>query len=229
MFGLKKYFSRAELLLWSLSALLITVSFLLFDRENYLTLTASLIGVTSLIFSAKGNPVGQLLMVVFSLLYGIISYGFAYYGEMLTYMGMTMPMAVFALVSWLKNPYNENRSQVKVNSVGIRELAFMSAGAVAVTVLFYYVLRYFGTANLVLSTASVTTTFVAVYLTFRRSPWFAFAYALNDVILILLWTAAAFTDTRYISVTVCFCAFLVNDIYGFISWRKMKHRQREGL
>lgn len=80
---------------------------------------ASLVGVTSLIFNAKGNPFGQFLMVVFSLLYGIISFTFAYYGEMITYLGMTMPMAIFALISWLKNPYNGNKSEVKVNLRGI--------------------------------------------------------------------------------------------------------------
>lgn len=87
---LLRYFSRAERLLWGLSVVFIGA----FDRENYLTLSASLIGVTSLIFNAKGNPIGQVLMVIFSLLYGIISYTFAYYGEMVTYLGMTMPMAV---------------------------------------------------------------------------------------------------------------------------------------
>lgn len=87
---LLRYFSRAERLLWGLSVVFIGA----FDRENYLTLAASLIGVTSLIFNAKGNPIGQVLMVLFSLLYGIISYTFAYYGEMVTYLGMTMPMAV---------------------------------------------------------------------------------------------------------------------------------------
>lgn len=97
-----KYFSKAEIILWSSSAILILVSFCLFDRESCITLFASLIGVTSLIFSAKGNPVGQLLMVIFSLLYGVISFTFSYYGEMITYLGMTMPMAIFALVSWLK-------------------------------------------------------------------------------------------------------------------------------
>ena len=87
---LLRYFSRAERLLWGLSVVFIGA----FDRENYLTLAASLIGVTSLIVNAKGNPIGQVLMVIFSLLYGIISYTFAYYGEMVTYLGMTMPMAV---------------------------------------------------------------------------------------------------------------------------------------
>lgn len=91
---LLRYFSRAERLLWGLSVVFIVGSFCAFDRENYLTLAASLIGVTSLIFNAKGNPIGQVLMVLFSLLYGIISYTFAYYGEMITYLGMTMPMAV---------------------------------------------------------------------------------------------------------------------------------------
>ena len=224
---MKKYFSKAEIILWSVSVLLITASFCAFDRENYLTLTASLIGVTSLIFNAKGNPFGQLLMVVFSLLYGIISYGFAYYGEMVTYIGMTLPMAVFALVSWLKNPYKGNRAQVKVNSISKKEILFMCWVALIITVIFYFILKRFNTANIIPSTISVTTSFVAAYLTFRRSPLFALAYASNDVVLIIMWIMASVYDIRYISVVVCFAAFFVNDIYGYISWQKMKRKQSE--
>ena len=225
---LKHYFSRQEKALWSASVLLIIVSFCIFDRENWLTLAASLIGVTSLIFNAKGNPFGQLLMVVFSLLYGVISYSFAYYGEMITYLGMTMPMAVFALISWLRNPYNGNRAEVKVNRVGRAEQVWMWLAAAAVTVLFYFILKHFGTARLLPSTASVTTSFVAVYLTFRRDPRFSLAYAANDVVLIVLWVLAGMTDIRYLSVVICFVAFLANDIYGYISWRRMRARQAEG-
>ena len=222
---LKKYFSKTEIGLWWASVGLIAVSFCIFDRENYLTLLASLIGVTSLIFNAKGNPFGQILMVIFSLLYGIISYSFAYYGEMITYLGMTMPMAIIALVAWLRNPYNGNRAEVKVNTISRTEVIFMWGITAAVTVLFYFILAYFKTANLLPSTLSVTTSFLAVYLTFRRSPCFALAYAANDLVLIVLWVLASAEDTRYISVVVCFMAFLVNDIYGYISWQKMKQRQ----
>ena len=223
-----KYFSRAEIILWCCSALLIVISFCLFDRENYMTLVASLIGVTSLIFNAKGNPFGQLLMVIFSLLYGIISFSFAYYGEMITYLGMTMPMAVFALISWLKNPYKGNKAEVKVNTISKREWIFTWVLTAVVTLVFYFILDCFNTANILPSTLSVTTSFIAVYLTFRRSPYFALAYAANDIVLILLWVMASMCDTRYISVVVCFGAFLVNDIYGFLSWQKMKVRQDNG-
>ena len=219
------YFSKTELVLWGSSVVLIVLSFSMFDRENYLTLAASLIGVTSLIFNAKGNPFGQLLMVIFSLLYGVISYTFSYYGEMITYLGMTMPMAAFALISWLRNPFQGNRAEVEVNTIGRGEIRLLWVLTALVTLLFYFILAFFATANLIPSTLSVTTSFVAVYLTFRRSPYFALAYASNDVILIILWVLASVYDVKYISVVVCFAAFLVNDIYGFISWREMKLRQ----
>ncbi len=71
------YFTRAEKLLWIVSVLCIVISFMCFDRANYMTLIASFIGATSLIYNAKGNPFGQMLMIVFSMLYGVISWRFA--------------------------------------------------------------------------------------------------------------------------------------------------------
>ena len=218
-------FTRAELLLWGGSSAVIFVSFLIFDRESWMTLAASLIGAASLIFSAKGNPIGQFLMILFSLLYGMISYSFAYYGEMITYLGMTAPMALFALIEWLRNPFAGNRAEVAVNRVRSAEYLLMLGLTVIVTVIFYFILAFFDTANLLPSTLSVATSFAAVYLTFRRSPFFALAYAANDVVLIVLWTLAAMEDPGYISVIICFVMFLVNDLYGFVSWRRMEKRQ----
>ena len=222
---MKKYFTKVELTLWGSSVALILLSFLFFDRVNYMTLAASVIGVTSLIFNAKGNPIGQALMIVFSLLYGIISYRFAYYGEMVTYLGMTAPMALFALISWLRNPYKGNKAEVAVNRLGAAEWIMMLILSALVTIVFYSILDYFDTANMLPSTLSVTTSFIAVYLTFRRSPYFALAYAANDIVLIVLWILASIEDISYLSVMICFVLFLVNDIYGYISWRKMEQRQ----
>ena len=94
-----------------------------------------------------------------------------------------------------------------------------------VTFGFYFILDHYGTANMLPSTLSVTTSFIAVYLTFRRSPYFALAYAANDVVLIILWTLAAVEDVSYLSVIICFVMFLVNDLYGFVSWKRMEKRQ----
>ena len=220
-----KYFSKAEWILWIGSIVFIIASFLIFGGNGYLTLIASLVGATSLIYCAKGNPIGQVLMIIFGALYGVISYSFSYFGEMITYLGMTVPMAAVALVTWLKNPYKNNKSEVTVNKISKQETVFMLCLSAVVTIIFYFILKALDTANLLPSTVSVTTSFIAAYLTFRRSPYFALVYALNDVVLIVLWALASFSDPSYISVTVCFIMFLFNDLYGFISWKRMQQRQ----
>ena len=164
-------------------------------------------------------------MVIFGIIYGIISYTFSYYGEMVTYLGMTVPMALFSLISWLKNPFKGNKAEVEVNQISRKEVIFMCLLTTVVTILFYFILDGFNTANIYPSTLSVTTSFLAVYLTFRRSPYFSMAYAANDIILIILWVLASMEDIRYLSVVVCFLAFFANDIYAFISWKRMEKRQ----
>ncbi|MBP3591874.1 MAG: nicotinamide mononucleotide transporter [Clostridia bacterium] len=218
-------FTRMERVLLFGSLLLVVIPFFIFDKTGYLRLAASLIGVLALILCAKGLPIGQIFMITFCVLYTVISYSFAYYGEMITYFGMSLPMAIFSLVTWLKNPFEKGHAEVKVGRIGRRERWLLVFLAITVTVLFYFILGYFNTANLLVSTLSVTTSFVAAYLTMRRSPYYALAYTLNDVVLIVLWILASITDISYLSVTFCFVAFIANDLYGFFHWLSMRKRQ----
>lgn len=222
-----KYFTKTELAIWLSSVLVILTAFFVFDGEKYLNMIASIIGTTALIFCAKGNPFGQVLIIIFASLYAYISLSFRYYGEMITYLGMSLPMAVIALISWLKNPFKGSRAQVKVNTISKKEIIFAFMLSLVVTLIFYFILRALGTANLMISTVSITTSFFAAYLTFRRSEYFALAYVLNDIVLIIMWSMAMASSIEYISVVICFVVFLVNDTYSFINWSKMKKRQQD--
>ena len=221
--------TKFERALWLISSLIITVSFLFGADKNPLTLIVSLIGVTSLIFIAKGNVWGQILMIIFSIIYGYISYKTRYYGEMITYVGMTGPMAVMALVAWLKNPFEGEENQVAVAEITPLKLTIVSALTVIVTVIFYFILKYFNTANLVLSTVSVLTSFFAASLTFLRSPYYALGYAANDVVLIILWVLASVENPGYVPMVMCFVVFFVNDVYGYISWKRMAEMQKKRI
>ncbi len=225
---MKKYFSYFTIFEWCLwlgSMAVILLSFILLKQTSLFNLVDSLLGATSLIFLAKGNPFGQILMILFSGIYGVISYQSAYYGEVLTYVGMTAPMSLLALVSWLKHPYKGKRSQVAVKTTNPKEWWLAIPLTLLVTILFYFLLKALHTANLPVSTLSVTTSFLAVYLTFRRSPYYALAYAANDLVLIGLWLTATLQNPNYCSVLICFVVFLVNDLYGFICWHKMEKQQ----
>jgi nicotinamide mononucleotide transporter PnuC len=220
-----KTLNRTEWLLWLLSITVIFNSFLLSGSFYLLTLIASMVGVTALIFVAKGDVWGQLLTVLFSLLYAVISLHFRYYGEMITYLGMTAPIAAMSVITWLRNPFADT-DEVKVHELNKLQRFWLMALTIIVTIIFYFILKAFDTANLFISTVSIATSFSASYLMLFRSPNYALAYAANDIVLIILWVMAAMNDLSYLPMIACFAMFFVNDIYGFINWIRIKNRQQ---
>lgn len=161
----------------------------------------------------------QILMVVFSILYGLISWRFRYWGEMITYLGMTMPMAIWSTITWLKNPAS-NGNEVAIQKLTTKHIVGLVIFGTATTVLFYLVLRALNTPNIVFSTISITTSFLAASLTMLRTSYYALGYALNDIVLIILWLFASIENPVYISVVVNFAIFFLNDMYGFVSWKR---------
>ena len=143
------YFSMFEIVLYLCSIIIITISFFVFHNNQYLYLIGSLIGATSLIFLAKGHFFGQIFMIVFALFYGYVSYSYRYYGEMITYIGMTLPMAISSLISWLKHPFNQN--EVKVNELKKFHYLIIGVSSIVITIVFYFILNALKTNNLIIS------------------------------------------------------------------------------
>ena len=219
-----KCLTKFEKILWAVSVLVVTLSFLLTEPRDYLTLTASLIGVSALIFVAKGMVVGQLICVFFAVFYGIISFHFRYYGEMITYLGMSAPASVCALISWLKHPFADS-NEVKISKTTPRIVISAFAIATAVTIVFYFILGALNTENLFFSVLSVFTSVLAAAFTYMRSPYYAIAYAANDIVLIVLWILATIAVISYLPMIFCFVMFLFNDTYGFINWKRLSKKQ----
>lgn len=224
---LLKSITPLEYCLWGCSVIAVVLSFALCGNKSFLNLAGAVIGVTSLIFIAKGNVIGNVLSLAFAVTYGVISYFTAYYGEMITYLTMNAPFSLIAIFTWLKNPYGGKKTQVKINSLRVREYIFALFLSAAVSVAFYFILRALNTANLIWSTVSVFTSFYAVYMSARRSPFYAVAYCFNDIVLIVLWSLISVGDIGYVCMVVCFAAFLCNDIYGFVNWCRMRRAQRK--
>ncbi len=220
-----KNLSKKEWVMWIGSLVIVFVSNVAASDFDLLTLTAALVGVTSLIFAAKGNVWAQILMVVFSILYGVISFHFRYWGEMITYLGMTMPMAVWSTITWIRNPSQEDGSVVEIQKLNRRHVVGLAVFGIIVMGIFYVILATLNTPNIVFSTISIITSFLATSLTMLRSSYYALGYAANDVVLIVLWVLASIENPAYVPVVVNFTIFFFNDMYGFFSWKRRELQQ----
>ena len=222
-----KTLTKREWSIWLGSIIIVLISNLATKDFDMLTLVAALTGVTSLIFAAKGNVWGQMFMILFSILYGIISFRFRYWGEMMTYLGMTLPMAVWSTITWIENPSENNGNEVQIQSLSKKHIVALCISGIIVTAVFYYILKSFNTPNIIFSTISIITSFIAASLTMLRSSYYAVWYAANDVVLIILWVLASLKNPAYIPVVVNFSIFFMNDMYGFMSWKQRELEQAE--
>ncbi len=218
-------FRKREIFIWVLSVVTILVSFFIGKDKNYISLAASLIGATALILNAKGDFIGQFFMVAFAILYAIVSFSEHYYGEMITYLGMSLPSGVISAIIWIKNTKDKTKREVKIRKITPTVIVIVLLLTLAVTVAFYFILEALNTKNLIVSTISVATSFLASVLTFLRSPYFAVAYALNDIVLIVLWTMSVVEDLSYLPTLMCFYVFLLNDVYSFFNWLRLRKLQ----
>lgn len=216
MNNLIKSLTTREWALWLSSLLIVSLSNVLSGDIDILTLLSACIGVTSLIFAAIGNIWSQILMIVFSLLYAVISWQFHYWGEMITYLGMTMPMAIWSTITWMKNP-SENGREVAIQKLSTKHIAGLIISGAITTFVFYLLLCKLDTPNIIFSTISVTTSFLAAALTMLRSSYYALGYAANDIV---LWALASLENSAYIAMMANFLIFFVNDMYGLVSWKK---------
>ncbi len=220
-----KQLSKREWFLYLTSLAVVLASNFVSGTPDPVNLLGTAIGVTALIFIARGDVWGQALSVVFGILYSITSLRYHYYGEMITYLCMTAPIALMSVFTWLKNPYKDGEHEVKISRLTKRQTVLMIVLTAAVTFAFYFILKAFNTANLIVSTASIATSFLASYLMLFRNSYYAVAYAANDLVLITLWIMATIEDLSFLPMILCFVMFLINDLYGFISWKKREKKQ----
>lgn len=213
-------------MLWLGSVIILVTSFLL-GGNDYLNLVTALIGVTALTYMAKGEPLGQILTSIFSIIYAVASYTFHYYGEMITYLAMTLPSSIFATIVWFKNPHQKGETVVKVAKLTKAKAMIIAVITPILTFAFYFVLKALDTPNLIISTISIATSVVASALTFFRSRYYALGYALNDIVLIILWVLATLENRAYLPLVICFIIFFINDLYALYNWKRLEMKQQQ--
>lgn len=224
-----QYFTKKEWIIWLSSLLLLSIVFLLLPEKNIISYIASLIGATALIFTAKANPFGNILFIVFSILYAYNSFLLAYYGEVFNFLCINTVLSFCSFVSWIKNLDGYNRQETKINNTNIKSFAVNGLVSVFATLIMYFILKYFGTSNLIMSTFSVATNFMASLLMIQRSKYFSLAYAFNDVVVIFIWLLASFDNVANLTTAIYFFVTLINDIYIYINWKKIEKSQNKEI
>lgn len=219
-----KDWTKFEKILLFTSIILITLVSIIF-RSEILTTICSIIGIITALLLAKGKNLGQIVGLLSVILYSIVSFKSRYYGEVIIYLCVMLPMYIIGIISWLKHQNKETNS-VEVNNIKIKEWTIVSVVSIIFFIGIYFLLKAFNTSQLFISSLSVIDSLFAIYLSVRRSKYSFHFYVVNDLILIALWGIPVISGTQILLPMVFNPIInLINDIYGIYNWKKLEKIQ----
>ena len=195
-------------------------------KSDLLTISCSIVGIITALLLAKGKNLGQVFGLLITILYSIVSFKNKYYGEVLIYSLLMLPMYIIGIITWI-NHKNEKTNSVEINSINKKEWVIVSIVFVGVFICIYYLLKAFNTNELVVSTISVLASLFAVYLQIRRSKYSFSFYMVNDIILMFLWGIPVVRGSYILFPMLLNPTInLINDAYGFYNWKKTEKIQK---
>jgi len=194
-------------------------------KSDVLTTICSIVGIITALLLAKGKNLGQIFGLLIVALYSIVSFKNGYYGEVIIYLFIMLPMYVVGIVSWIRHQ-NKDTNTVEVNKIKLKEWIIVLFASIVCFTGIYFLLKVFNTNQLFISSLSVIDSLFAIYLGVRRSKYSFYFYVVNDLILILLWGIPVVTGT-IILIPMVFNPLinLINDLYGIYNWKKLENMQ----
>lgn len=218
-----------ELLLLFISISIIIVVFFIPKEKNVISLIVSILGVITVLMCSKGLFYAPFLDFIYIALYIILAIKEKYYGEVIIYILIMIPLNTFTLVEWFKNR-KEGTNIVTINKVSKKEWFIVSIISVIITFIFYFILKLLNTSQLIVSTISLATSIISAYLLLRRSSYYAIGYITNDIVLIILWSLSCINgNLSNLPLVISLSVFLINDSYGLYNWKRQEIKQKEEL
>lgn len=194
-------------------------------NSSLLTIICSIAGILCALTQAKGKVISQFIGLLIVVLYSILSFQNKFYGEVIIYVFIMFPLFISGIISWIKN-LNKETNTVNENKLHKKEWILLTIISIVLFVLLYYLLKYFNTSQLLVSTLSLVTSLFATYLVSRRSKYGFLFYIGNDIILFILWGGQVVKGNfALIPILVNPIINFINDSYAWKSWNKREKRE----
>ena len=149
-----KGYNLLDLLLILIGIITLTITSIIFHSQWYIILN-TILGLLCVFTQAKGKIITQVIGIVWFCVYACIAYSQRYYGEVIVYIGIMLPMYVYGVIHWLKNRDHKEENTVLVrNNLSKKEWIISSLCFLLVSVLIYFILKVLNTSQLLISTLS---------------------------------------------------------------------------
>lgn len=188
-------------------------------EDTLIGLATSLTGMLTVVLVAKGKTSNYYFGIINVILYAWIAWQSRYYGEVMLNLLYFLPMQFVGIYLWRRNAVLPGADEVRAEWLPwSRRIAWGTASVIGVAA--YGALLYWlrGTLPFVDATSTVLSV-IAMILMVRRVVEQWVLWIVVDIVSIYMWAHILLTDGTGMSMLVMWSAYLVNAVYGLISWK----------
>ena len=228
------YHEKRFKVIWFSFIVLSMIACLIIAPTSYLYCAELFITALSIHLIGEAKLAGQIFALIECFLYAYISFKNKLFGETIKSLGISLPLVVFALVSWAKSLKKQGNETIKINELTPKKWAIVGLVFVVMCVACYFLLGLIGTSALILSSITFSISVICKYLTAKAYKESWFLTIIQCIISFSLWVYAFIeniilnaADLATIPILVMYLAILSNAIYSFILWQAMFKKEKK--
>lgn len=216
---------KAEIF-WLICSCAIITGLSVYWGNSVMGIISSLTGVACVVCTGKGKLSAYLFGLINCVLYAIISYQAALYGETMLNAVYYIPMQFVGFFVWKKNMNEETKEVMKRRMKPLILIATL-AGITAVTFLYGLLLKHLGDAmpyvDSFTTVASVAAMIVSIGM-YAEQWWI---WVIVDVFSVYMWWCDFRSGSDNIATLLMWSVYLINAVIMLIKWEKEARNRNE--
>lgn len=187
--------------------------------DTAMGIISSTTGVACVVCTGKGKLSAYLFGLVNSVLYAIISYRAALYGETMLNAIYYVPMQFVGFYIWSKN-MNSETHEVRKKHMKNSGRILMLLAIIAATFVYGVILKYLGDAMPFVDAFTTVSSVVAMVVSVRMFAEQWWIWIAVDVFTVYMWACNFMTGNENIATLLMWIVYLGNAVIMCIKWEK---------
>ncbi len=211
---------------WLITACAIIVALSIYWQDTWMGILSATTGAACVICTGKGKLSAYVFGLVNSVLYAIISYQAALYGETMLNALYYVPMQFVGFYTWSRHMNTETNEVIKKNMKWTGRL-MMTAFILAGTIGYGLLLRAMGDAMPFVDAFTTVTSVAAMLISVKMFAEQWWIWVVVDIVSVYMWFQSFLQGQEYIATLIMWLVYLVNAVIMLVKWeREAKRNER---
>lgn len=203
---------------WLLLACGVITALALYWGDSPVGIISATTGAACVVCTGKGKLSAYLFGAVNTLLYALISYKAAYYGEVMLNLLYFFPLQFYGFAVWRKNMDQKTR-EVRKRKMTLKGTALLAVLVSVLTLVYGLFLRMLGGSLPFVDAFSTVVSVVAMMVSVRMFAEQWLLWIAVNIVTIFMWGHAFFAQgSESIATLLMWCVYLINAVIMCVKW-----------